>query len=168
VNLEAGVARIARSFSNGKSLSPPKTRRERTVELSARLREVLAGLRPDIVGEETLVFANEAGRFIDPHNFRDRVFRRISKKALGPASELSPHGLRHTFASLHLARGTNLKWIQAMGGWASAKLLLDLYGHFLPTETTGFADALSGGPRRPYTAPLGAPARGAPRRVAKS
>ena len=31
-----------------------------------------------------------------------------------------------------------------MGGWASAKLLLDLYGHFLPTESTGFADALDG------------------------
>jgi hypothetical protein len=49
-------------------------------------------------------------------------------------------------------RGTNLKWIQAQGGWASAKLLLDTYGHFLPTETTGYADALSGDPRRPYTA----------------
>ena len=39
-----------------------------------------------------------------------------------------------------------------MGGWASAKLLLDLYGHFLPTESTGFADAI-GVPKRPYTAP---------------
>lgn len=29
-----------------------------------------------------------------------------------------------------------------MGGRASAKLLLDLYGHFLLTESTGFADAL--------------------------
>ncbi len=38
-----------------------------------------------------------------------------------------------------------------MGGWSSAKLLLDLYGHFLPTESTGFADAI-GGPKRPYTA----------------
>jgi integrase len=30
--------------------------------------------------------------------------------------DFTPHGLRHTFASLHLARGTNLKWIQHMGG----------------------------------------------------
>jgi hypothetical protein len=55
-----------------------------------------------------------------------------------------------------------------MGGWASAKLLLDLYGHFLPTETTGFADALSGGRRRPYTAPLGSNAESPNRRVAKN
>ena len=31
--------------------------------------------------------------------------------------------------------------------------LVDTYGHYLPTQTTGYADALSGDPRRPYTAP---------------
>jgi len=30
------------------------------------------------------------------------------------------------------------------GGWASAKMLLDVCGHFLPTESTGFADAIGG------------------------
>ena len=39
-----------------------------------------------------------------------------------------------------------------MGQWSSAKLLLDLYGHLLPTESTGFADAIDGG-KRHYTAP---------------
>ncbi len=42
-----------------------------------------------------------------------------------------------------MARGSNLKRIQEQGGWASAKLLLDWYGHFLPTETGGFADAIT-------------------------
>ena len=36
------------------------------------------------------------------------------------------------------------------GGWASAKMLLDVCGHFLPTESTGFADF--GGSKRQYTA----------------
>ena len=47
-----------------------------------------------------------------------------------------------------------------MGGWSSAKLLLDLYGHYLPTESSGYADALSArsqpidaAPKRPYAAP---------------
>ena len=53
-----------------------------------------------------------------------------------------------------------------MGGWASAKLLLDLYGHFLPTESTGFADALDV-PRRPYTAPAQRAQRPARRAVSK-
>ena len=47
-----------------------------------------------------------------------------------------------------------------MGGWASAKLLSDLYCHYLATESSGHADALSIGsqpveyaPERPQTAP---------------
>ena len=116
------------------------------------------------------MFPSQTAGFIDPHNFRARAFRRIVRRALGANRDFSPHGLRHTFASLHLARGTNLKWIQAMGGWASAKLLLDLYGHFLPTETTGFADALDG-TRRQYAAPnrsaLLSPSRRAPKNRAR-
>ncbi len=88
-------------------------------------------------------------------------------KALGPHRDFSPHGLRHTFASLHLARGTNLKWIQTMGGWASAKLLLDLYAHYLPTESTGYADALSDAPERPYAAPARKKAATAKRGIPK-
>jgi hypothetical protein len=49
-----------------------------------------------------------------------------------------------------MAWGTPLEWIQAPGGWTTAKLLLDVYGHFLPSEYTGYSDALS----RPANAPL--------------
>ena len=57
-----------------------------------------------------------------------------------------------------------MKWVQAMGGRASAKLLLDLYGHFLPSESSGYADAI-GAPRRPYT-DLGSGASNAARAAA--
>ena len=42
-----------------------------------------------------------------------------------------------------MARGTPLKWIHAQGGWASAKMLLDVYGHFMPEESGGYANALA-------------------------
>ena len=153
VDLSTKTARIRRSFSDGKTLSTTKTGKERTIELSSRVVELLTDAKPDIVGNDSLVFPNRSGGFIDPHNFRSRPFRRIVEHALGRDRVFSPHGLRHTFASLHLAFGTNMKWIQNMGGWSSAKLLLDLYGHFLPTESTGFADAI-GGTKRHYTAPV--------------
>ncbi len=50
------------------------------------------------------------------------------------------------------AFGTNLKWVQNMGGGSSAKLRINLYGHFLPTESMGFADAIDGD-KRHDTAP---------------
>ena len=112
-------------------------------------------------GDETLVFPSRDGTLLDPNNLRDRVFRRIVREALGPHRRFTPHGLRHTFASLHLARGTPIEWIQSRGGWASAKLVLDLYGHFLPSDYSGFADALCGaniGSPKPLAAPQAHPA----------
>ena len=95
------------------------------------------------------MFTNESGTGgFNPHNFRERAFRMIATKALGRGRRFTPHGLRHTFASLHLARGTNLLWIQAMGGWESKKMLLDVYGHYMPKETSGFAVALDDGAKR--------------------
>ena len=167
VDGKAGTVRIARSFSDGKDLALTKTGKQRTVELSSRLGEELARIRPDLFGDETLVFPGETGGPIDPHNFRSRVFRPIVQEAFGKGRRFTPHGLRHTFASLHLARGTNLKWIQAQGGWASAKVLLDWYGHYLPTETSGYADALSSDPGRPYTAPAETAIFGRSRRLPK-
>jgi hypothetical protein len=34
-------------------------------------------------------------------------------------------------------------WVQAQGGWASPRILLDVYAHFLPGDHHGFADALT-------------------------
>jgi integrase len=152
VDLEAGVARIGRSFSSGKHLSKTKTGKVRTVELSARLRETLAAERPHIFGPKALAFPSETGGFLDPHNFRARVFRKLVTAVLGEGRRFTIHGLRHSFASLHLARGTNLKWVQAQGGWASAKVLLDTYSHAIPKETTGYADAIVAKPIRRETA----------------
>jgi hypothetical protein len=52
-----------------------------------------------------------------------------------------------------MARGTPLKWVQDQGGWTTAKLLLDSYGHFMPSEHRGFSDALSTALAGPQTAP---------------
>lgn len=64
----------------------------------------------------------------------------------GTTQHLSIHSLRRGFGLLHMAHGTPLKWIQAQGGWFSAKMLFDVYGHFMPEESSGYADALSASP----------------------
>jgi integrase len=155
VDLAAGTARIARSFSSGVKLGPTKTGRTRAVELSQRLCVALAQVQPNIfpIPEESLVFPSESETFLQGTNFRSRVFSKIIVKALGKGRHYTPHCLRHTWASLHLARGTPIKWIQQQGGWTTAKVLLDTYGHYMPDEMRGFADALAATPNGPPAAP---------------
>lgn len=42
------------------------------------------------------------------------------------------HDLRHTYASLLIAQGENIKFIQSQLGHSSAKTTLDRYGHLMP------------------------------------
>ncbi len=156
VDVEAGWARICRSLSSGRNLGPTKTKRERIVALSTRLQGVLLTERPPVfpVGPEHLVFTGATGGFLSWKLFGQKAFPRIVREALGPGRRATPHDLRHTWASLHMARGTPLKWIQEQGGWSTAKLLLDTYGHFMPSESRGFENALSAaldGPIRPLS-----------------
>ena len=65
------------------------------------------------------------------------LLRKLVRKALGPQRSLTPHALRHTFPTLHLSRGTNPLWVQRMGGWRSAVVVLDTYTLFLPSELSG-------------------------------
>ena len=155
VDIEGGTARIRRSFSSGRTLGPTKTGRERVVELSSRLRSVLFDRQPTVYPPptEATVFPDFSGGMLIPVYFRNKVFRKIVHKALGENRRFSPHCLRHTWASLHMARGTPLKWIQDQGGWTTAKVLLDSYGHLMPAESRGFSDVLATAADGPQTAP---------------
>ena len=165
VDLEQGVARISSSIDFQGQRGPTKTGRSRVVELSTRLREILIAHCPDVFGDETLVFPSATGTPIEYQNYRSRVFKRIVRRAFGSGRRVTPHMLRHTFASLHLARGTNLKWVQETGGWTSAKMLLDVYGHYMPTESAGYADAITTS-NGTQTAPPSRTRRDRPRRAA--
>jgi hypothetical protein len=127
------------------------------VELSSRLVMCPAHIEPNVFPhpEDSLVSPNSQGGFLGSHNFQCRVFNKLVVKVLGMGRRFSPHWLRYTWASLHMARGTPHKWIQDQGGWTTAKLPLDTYGHFMPTESHGFADAPSTAANGPETARRG-------------
>ena len=77
-----------------------------------------------------LIFCNEEGNFLDEHNLRNRVF----KPALDRAGlrKVRIHDLRHTFASLLINQGENLKYVQQQLGHSSITTTVDRYGHLMP------------------------------------
>jgi len=56
--------------------------------------------------------------------------RRAAKEA--GLEHVWPHALRHSWASLTLAEGVPLHIVQAIGGWKTPHVLLDIYAHVHP------------------------------------
>jgi hypothetical protein len=54
------------------------------------------------------------------------------------------HDLRHTFASILIAAGHNLKYVQNQMGHGSIQITIDLYGHLMPEVRTGAAEKSEG------------------------
>jgi hypothetical protein len=55
----------------------------------------------------------------------------------------TPHGLRHTAASLAIASGADIKIIQTMLGHKTAAMTLYIYGHLFPDRLDEVAAALA-------------------------
>jgi integrase len=91
-------------------------------------------------GREDLVFQGTRGGVLRNRNFARRTFAPAAS-AIGEP-ELTPHGLRHTAASLAVAASANVKVVQAMLGHKTASMTLDLYGHLFPDQLDDVADRL--------------------------
>jgi len=76
-----------------------------------------------------LVFPNENGKPMSSLNMYNRKFLPAMEKA--GSKRIRFHDLRHTYASLLIDQGENVKYIQKQLGHASIKLTLDTYGHLM-------------------------------------
>ena len=68
----------------------------------------------------------------------------VLKKAKLPL-EHSPQSFRHTFACLHLRRGTSPKYIKDQLGHARYETTINIYGRSLHYSDHGLADKLDNG-----------------------
>lgn len=55
------------------------------------------------------------------------------RRAASTAAQLPIHDLRHTYASVALARGVHPKVVQEAMGHSTIAVTLDLYSHVVPT-----------------------------------
>ena len=132
VDFDRGTIRVSHSLDQlarlESNLQPPKSRAGlRTVPIVERLYALLRALDPTAEG---FVFGRENGRYaMSAENLRRRALIAWGVAELQP---ITPHEARHTFASLLIATGANVKAISTVMGHASSAITLDRYGHLLP------------------------------------
>ena len=80
--------------------------------------------------DQRLVFSTALGTPIFPGNLRRAFLRMVASSGVG---RLRFHDLRHTHASLLLARGVHPKVVSERLGHSGIGITLDVYSHVLPT-----------------------------------
>jgi integrase len=135
----AEIAEATAEVHGRATFSTPKTHQVRSVPIPRFLLDDLAAL---VAGRDAndFVFTAPKGGLLRLQNFRHVVFDR-AVRASGLAG-LTPHGLRHTAASLAIASGADVKVVQQMLGHASATMTLDLYGHLYGDRLDDVADRM--------------------------
>ena len=116
VDLNRGILTVEAAYA--------KNGRTRTVPLDSIALEVLKALKAKATGE--YVFANEDGM---PYRTIRPMFRRACRRA--NLSGVTPHTLRHTFASRLVMLGVDLRTVQELGGWRTIGMV-ERYSHLSP------------------------------------
>ena len=121
---------VDKNFTHGR-VGTTKTGKIRKVDMSLELVKVLKEWRLACPkGEHNLVFPNGDGGYQDANNMIKRRFKPALNRA--GIDSLRFHDLRHTYASLLLANGAPMKYVQHQLGHSSIKMTMDLYTHLLP------------------------------------
>ena len=151
LDLSAKTIRIARAFSEDGTLDTPKSGHGRTVDMSQSLADTLASLEMTRKQEKLKygwselppwMFVTKEGTSVDPANVR-RAMLRVLKVAKLPL-HFTPHGLRHTYASILLADGVSPVYVQEQLGHATIELTVSTYGRWLKKKAPGALDRLDG------------------------
>jgi integrase len=87
-----------------------------------------------------LVFPNDAGNVMDDSHMLSRQFHPALKAAGIPRIRF--HDLRHTYASLLIEQGENIKYIQTQLGHSSPSITMDVYAHLMKSSNQQAASRL--------------------------
>lgn len=134
LNLATGELHIARQVIRVKGetmVSQPKTKSSlRTVILAPDMVEILAELKTEVKGEWIFPSPVNEGQPRNPcalyHRFQNILERANCKK-------VRFHDLRHTFATMAIENGMDIKTLSAMIGHVSAETTLNIYSHITDT-----------------------------------
>jgi integrase len=154
LDLTKGRASISRTLSwveNAPTFTEPKTlASRRVVPLPAQTVAVLRDVRKRQAAERLaagevwqdlgLVFALEDGSPTPPKRVSKAFARAVERAGL---PKLTPHGLRHTFATVALEAGVLTKVVADVLGHSSASITADLYSHTTEPSTRDASDRVA-------------------------
>lgn len=145
LDFERRRIRVVRNFTEDRDghivEGSPKTWETRTVAMPKFL---LDDLHTQCSGRELddYVFTSSRGKALNLANWRNREWRNI---VLGSGVEidgLTIYSLRHTYASLAIAAGCDVKTLQRAMGHKDASVTLNTYATLFPDRLDEVADAL--------------------------
>jgi integrase len=163
IDLDRRRLRVERTLSDdGERVDTPKGGFSREVDLSNEAARMLPAhlirrreqkLKRKWRELPRPLFCSTRGTYADPSGVRE-AFRTVSLKAglaiqrtgtdgkVKSGARFTPHGLRHTFAALHLRAGTDVYYVSRMLGHADISLTVHTYGAWLQPDRRSGLDVL--------------------------
>jgi integrase len=151
VDFVRGTITVQRAVTQAKDgsaiLAEPKTvKSRRTVPMMGELRDALLGhldwQRERNLDATGFVFTNMAGEMLRPWTFaKSDLVATLERAGISQAEKrINLYGLRHTFATLHVAAGTPLKVVSDLLGHASIQQTANTYMHADPAVTSAWME----------------------------
>lgn len=150
-NKKITVNKTAVRIEGKQSLQTPKTKNsKRVISIDPTTLSILKNWKKDQIkiyfkngkhfeGDENFIFTNQRGEWVHIHNFIRYFKRFIADHKL---KTITPHGLRHTHASLLFSAGVEPKNISDRLGHSTVQITLDLYTHISEEQRTDTVDKL--------------------------
>jgi integrase len=121
---------IQRTYNEGAWYNPKSAKSIRKIDLGFTMMTELKKWKLACPPNELdLVFPNESGNPINHSNMLSRHFFPAMKEA--GVGKIRFHDLRHTYASLLIEQGENIKYIQSQLGHAIPVVTLNVYAHLM-------------------------------------
>ena len=150
-NKKITVDKTAVRIKEKQTLQTPKTKNsKRVISIDPTTLSILKSWKKDQIkihfkngkhfeGDGNFIFTNERAEWVHIHNFIRYFKRFIADHKLKP---ITPHGLRHTHASLLFSAGVEPKNISDRLGHSTVQITLDLYTHITEEQRTDTVEKL--------------------------
>lgn len=150
-NKKITVDKTAARIKEKQTLQTPKTKNsKRVISIDPTTLSILKSWKKDQIkiyfrngkhfeGDDNFIFTNQRADWVHIHNFIPYFKRFVTDHKLKP---ITPHGLRHTHASLLFSAGVEPKNISDRLGHSTVQITLDLYTHITEEQRTDTVEKL--------------------------